>query len=120
MMKLFTYDDIGNILLLLLSTSPAPSWFRSPTLRRGIGRLDNLLRTGRAHTVRTALANALGCDGSQPLIRDLARETFEYRWESEELFWFRRIENEEERVALVRENLDISGLEHLHRALDAG
>jgi lauroyl/myristoyl acyltransferase len=118
-MKLLTYDDLGNILLLLLSASATPRWFRSRALRRGIGRLDDLLRSGRSRSVRTALADALGRDATEESIRELARLAVEYRWESNELFWFRRIKAEEERTAMVRENLDTSGMEHLYRALEA-
>ncbi len=119
-MKRLTYDDLGNILLLLLSAAAAPRWFRSPALRRSIGRLDEILRSGRSRSVRTALADALGRDASEQSIRALGRRVFEYRWESEELYSFRRIEKAEEHAALVRENLDITGMDHVHRALDAG
>lgn len=107
-MKLFTFDDAGDLALLALSSDLAPSWCRNEILRKRIGDLDYLVRRGRRRVVIRSMAQALP-EKCASEIQALARRCFERRWLDREIYWLRLAD---------RVPVTIRGLDHLRAALN--
>ncbi|MCW5981472.1 MAG: hypothetical protein KIT09_25530 [Bryobacteraceae bacterium] len=118
-MKLLTYDDLGDLVLLALSSRFAPVWRRSGWLRERLGDLDALLRVGRRRTVERSMALAFP-EKSRAEIEQMARELFRRRWCDREIFWLRLMSRPRLADVVDREAGSLKGLEHLRGALSRG
>ncbi len=118
-LRWITYDDFGDLVLLLMSHANAPSWLRTRDMRRRIGLLDHFVRGGRARKVQSALREAYGGEKDEREIQALSRGCFASRWEHKELFWLRRFASSAGDPEWTR-RVACEGANHLHDALKRG